>query len=661
VWQARYDGDPKVIGRTVRVNSEPTTLVGVLPEGFRFPVTEDAWMPLVLETGTLERGEGTTLEVFGRLRDGASAVQAAREMSLIAHRLAEAYPKTNQGIGAVVKPYIREFVGRETVTLLGVMFAAVLLVLLIACFNVANLLLGRAALRGRELAIRSALGCGRWGTLGQVLSEAALISLLGAVFGIGLAHLGLRLFENHLAQVEVPFWFSFSLSPSVLLLVVGVTAAAALVAGLLPALQVARPQISAVLQDSSRGTTSLRLGWLSRTLVVLEVAISCALLIGAGLNVRSVLAAQSYDLRFDPHNLLTARMGLFEGDYPEEADWLRFYQQLHERLAARPEVESAAIGTVIPTDTAIGAGMMSFERPGETYESPRDMPLVRFTVISPGYFETLGVPLLAGRDFTAADRGGAPAVALVNQDFARKEWPGQNPLGQRVDLWMGEAEEREEPGAGRVEVVGVVPNLRFADFDNDDDQQGIYVPLAQNPVRFAWALTRTRTAPLTFADTLRRTVRDLDPNLPLYFVHSMDQVLERTLFYPRLIGVFFGIFAAVAIVLALVGLYGVLAFAVSQRTQEMGVRMALGAAARDIVALVLKQGLRQVAVGLAAGLLLSTGLALALAAFLFQVEPADPVTFVFVPLLLVAIALAACLLPARRASAVDPAVALRAE
>lgn len=661
VWRKRYGSDPDVVGRVIRVNSEPTTVVGVLPEGFLFPIRQDAWMPLQLETHENERGEGRTLEVFGRLVDGVSVDAAAVEMSTIARRLEQQFPDTNKGVNAIVKPYIEEYVGEETRMLLGVMMACVGLVLVIACFNVANLLIGRASKRGRELAIRSALGSSRWRTIVQVLSEAAMVSVAGAVIGVGIAHVGLQWFDHALASTEPPFWFVFELGSRVLLMVVGVTVASALLAGIFPALQASRSDVGQVLQDTTRGSTSFRLGRVTRFLVVAEVAGSCALLLGAGLAVRSIVAQTSYDLKIDTDHLISARIGLFEGDYPEDDARTRFWEQLRDEVAARPEVASAAVGTVMPADTRIGAGGTVHQRPGETYEGPRDMPFTRLSAVSPGYFETLGVEILSGRDFTAADTRDSAPVALVNEDFARKEWPGESPIGQRVNLWMGTEEEAENPDAGWVEVVGLVPNLRAAEFDNADDQQGIYRPVAQSEVRFAWIIAHTKNDPAAFANPLRSTVQEIDPNLPLYFVRSMDKVLEETLFMNNLLGMMFSTFGVVALILACVGLYGVMAFAVTQRIQEMGVRMALGAGRGAVFGLILRQGLSKVAIGLIPGVGLGALLGMALGSFLFQVKTGDPVTFIGVPALLLVISALACLLPARRASSVDPVRALHYE
>lgn len=661
VWQKRYGGERGVVGRSVRINSEPVTIVGILPQGFRFPINHDLWMPLVLETGDVPRGEGATLEVFGRLRDDVSLDQAASEMTLITRRLAEEYPETNEGVGAVLQAYLEEFIGEETRLLLGVMMTAVVLVLLIACFNVTNLLLGRAAGRGRELAIRSALGSGRFHVVLQVLLDALLIAGLGAVLGVGLAHLGVTALNNALAQSVQEFWIDIYLSPATLVFTVTIALAAALVAGFFPALQASRPDLNQVLHDSSRGSSSFRLGGVGRSLVVAEVALSCALLVAAGLMVRSVLAIHDYELYFDRENLLTARLGLFENDYPEEKDWTAFYDELRERVASHPGVDIAAISTVLPTETEIGAGFTWFERPDEVYERPREMPFARLVVASPGYFDALGVDVLAGRDIAESDRAEAPRVALVNEDFARKEWPGESPIGREIDLWMGQEEEDLDPAAGRATVVGLVPNLRFADFDNADDQQAIYVPMAQQPQRFAWVIARTRSDPVAFAGTLRQAVLEVDPNLPLYFVRSMEGVLAQTMFFNNLFGVLFSIFGLVAVVLASVGLYGVMAFGVTQRTQEMGIRMALGARRSEIQGMVLKQGIGRVAVGLAIGLVLAFGLGFVLRTFLFQIDPTDVATFVSVPFLLVTVAVLACIVPAQRAAGVDPIQALRYE
>lgn len=660
VWQQRYGGDPNVIGREVIANSEPATLIGVTEEGFRFPAVEELWMPLVLETSQPRGSALSTLEVVGRLRDGVSRDEAWREMGLIASRLEQEFPETNDGLGVVVQPFIDEFIGEETQRVLGIQFAAVLLVLLIACFNVANLLIGRATLRSRELAIRSALGSSRWDAIGRVLTESSILAFGGAALGLALAHVSLRAFDRALTVADPPFWMYFTIGGKTLVATFLFTVLAALVAGIIPAIQASKPQITAILNESSRGSTGSRIGRVSRALVVVQIAFSAALLIGAGLAVRSVLEAYDHDLIFEGERVLTARLGLFEGDHPEEEDLLEFFDELSRRLDAQPGIVHAALGTVIPAETQIGAGMRSYERPDEVYEKSHERPLTRWVAVSPGYFETLGVSLVTGRDFTYADRAGAPKVAIVNEDFARREWPDRGAIGQRIDLWMGEEAEAEDPQAGILEVVGVVPNLRFLGFDNDLDQQGIYVPLAQFPPRFSWVILETAAEdPLSAVIGLRQTVREVDPNLPLYFVGSMEQVLERTLFFPHLLGVLFSVFGVVALALACIGLYGLMAFVVSQRTQEVGVRMALGADRSTVLTMVMGQGLRQVAVGLGFGLVMGWGLSKLMTSVLFAVQAGDLITFTTIPVVLLLVAALACAVPATRASKVDPIEALR--
>jgi putative ABC transport system permease protein len=666
VWQQEFGGVAGVVGRTVRVNARPTTVVGVLPRDFHFPGYEDVWLPLVPETRARPRGEGPSLEVVGRLKDGVPLARAAGEMSTIARRLGDTYPETNQGMGIVARPYVDHVVSSYMgddgwLILVGTFGVPAFFVLLIAWANVTHLLLGRAAARGRELAIRRALGSGRRRAVGQVLTEAGVLALAGGLLGVGLAHYAVRAFAAAMSAVEeLPYWVRFETNTRVLLFVVASSAVSALVAGIVPALRASRLSLHAMLHDGA-GATALGPGRLSRSLALLALALSCALAVAASLSVRSTLAAGRHELPIETASVLTARLGLIEDVYPQGADRRRLYARVRERIAARPEVEAAAIGTVVPADTQLPPGVTRYQRPGETYEGWWEMPAARSAVISPGYFAALGVDLLAGRDFGPADREGGPLAVIVNEDFARREWPDQSPLGQHVHLWRGREQETADPEAGWAEVVGLAPNLRFSGFSNEDDQHGIYLALAQHPPRSALVVVRTRADPAAFAGTLRRTVRAIDADLALFFVRTMDQVVGATLFYHRILSLTFVVFGTMALILAAVGLYGVTSVSVLQRVPEMGVRLALGARPRDVVGLILKQGLVSAALGLGLGLVLGWGLGEALRSFLFQVRPEDPATFAAVAVFLLAVSLLAHLVPAWRASRVDPLRTLRSE
>lgn len=666
VWQRDYAGTAGIVGRTVRVNARPATIVGVLPKDFRFPESQDVWLPLVLDTAA-PRAEGRHLQVIGRLKDGVPLTAAAQEMSTIARRLGAAYPETNAGVDIVTRDYVdhivRSYLGEDGMLIfVGSFGVPALFVLIIACLNVTNLLLGRAVARGPELAIRRALGSGRLRAVSDVLAEAGVLATAGAVLGVLLAHAAVRAFGAAMSGVEaLPYWVKFEINGRVLFFAIAVGVVWAFIAGMLAAWRASRRDLCEMLRGGTRGAIDPGFARLSRSLAVFALALSCALAIAASLSVRSSLAARHYDLRFDTAHVLTARVDLVGDAYPEEGDWCRLYASIQERVAARPEVVAAAIGTVVPTDTQLAPGVRRYKRPRETYEEWWQMPVARSAVVSPGYFAALGVHLLAGRDFNAADRDGTPLVVIVNEDFARREWPSQSAIGQRVHLWMGRENEAVDPEAGWADVVGLVPTLRFADFSNQDNQQAIYLPFAQHPQQSALVLARTRTDPTTFTTTLRRTVQSVDADLPLFFVRSMDQVLAATLFYHRLIGLTLVVFGTMALLLATIGLYGVTFVSVEQRIPEMGVRMALGARPQDVVGLILRQGVTKTAIGLTVGLALGWGFGRALQSFLFQVRTEDPVTFSAVPLFLLAVSLVAYLVPARRASRVNPVEALRSE
>ncbi len=657
VWQTRYDGDPKVIGRPVRVNGEAGTIVGVLPQGFGFPVDQEVWTPLRQDPLKMPRGKGETLEVFGRLRDGVSLEQARAELHGITQALAREFPQTNEGRGAVVKPYTEEYVGEQAAKLLYIMLGACLFVLLLACSNVASLMMARASKRTREIAIRSALGAARLRLVGQLLTESLLLSLGGALLGVLLAWLGVRLFNAAIVEVKPPFWVHIAIDPAALLFTLGAAMLAGLVSGLVPAFQASRTDVNEVLKDEGRGSSSLRMGSFARGVVIFELAISCVLLIGAGLMIQNVLKMGNR-VEVETGNVLTARIALFESMYPEEAARARFFDDLLTRLREDPEVQAAAISTYLP---GRGAGRSPFELEGAVYPKQEDHPWAHIARVSPGLFESLGAKVIQGRDFNQQDRLDSLPVVIVNRSFARKHWPGQDPVGRRIRV---ASETPDAPGSEPEPwrtVIGVVPDLGMVRLDDDNPQpQGFYIPASQDCPAFASLVVRTRNPdPLTLSERVRGHVTALNRDLPIYFIFSLEQVVAQAGFFSRLFATLFSIFGVAALVLASVGIYGVIAFSVQQRTQEIGIRMALGAQQGNVLGMIVRQGMVQLAFGLGMGVLAAWFVSKLLGNFLVDVKPHDPPTFFVVCLVLAAVALLASWVPAQRASRTDPLVAIR--
>ncbi len=650
IWRNRFDSDPGIVRRTVRLNGEPTTVVGVMPEGFAFPTNEDIWVPMRVDADTIVRGEGITLEVYGRLKDGVTQDRAAAELATIAGRLEMEYPKTNEGVGSVMKPYTEEFIGDEAARLLWTMLAAVSLVLLIACTNVANLLLARAIQRSKEVAVRSALGATRLRVVMQFLTETFVITLIGAALGLAVAWVGVRLFNNAIVDTQPPFWIDIRIDAIAVAFVFGLTLLATALAGVLPALRASGANVNEVLKDESRGSSSLRIGKLSKTLVTLEIALSCGLLVGAGLMVKSVVQLRTLDYGFHT-DVLTARVGLFPADYPDRGRRAQFFEELRTRLVAQPGVVGAALGTGLP---GLGSGGTRFAVDGESYPDDTDYPNAHRAMITPGYFDTFGAAISQGRDFAVQDIDGNLPVVIVNESFTRRFYAGESPLGRRIRTGTSDSEN------DWMTIVGVVPDMLMGGID-DDDPEGMYVPVAQSDVRFMSIIVRARGEPMALAPVLRSEVIAIDPDLPLYWVDTLDTRIQRANWFYNVFGALFMVFGGAALFLAGVGLYGVMSFSVTRRTQEVGIRIALGAQNRDVIGLIMKQGLWQLGIGLLVGLGIAALLSRGLEVVLFQVEPFDPVIFMLIASVLLVVGLAASFIPARRATRVDPVVALRYE
>lgn len=654
VWSSRFASDPGVVGRSVRVNGETATIIGVMPEGFKFPFNQDVWVPLRTDPDAIPRGERPLL-VAGYLRPGATRQAAAAEVAAIASRIAAAYPEQNEGVGTEVWAFTAFAAPPQISAMMALLMLVVAGVLLVACANVANVLLARAVVREKEVAIRSALGARRWRVVRQLLFEAVAIGIVGGLVGLVLAWIGLNVFRGALDDTQRPYWIRFYMDTTALVFTSIITLFAAVAAGTVPALRASGGALGALLRDESRGTSSLRVGRFSTILVVGELAVSCGLMIGAGLLVRSLVDLNRLDLGFDPDPVMTARLGLFETDYPDADARNRFYHQLLERVASERGVDAATLTTTLP---AVGQGRLVVQVEGEAYATEADVPSAGATIIGPGFFDTFGVPLLEGRDFRADEaRPGAEPVVIVNRSFAEARFGGRDVVGRRIRVGPTDT---DEPW---LRIIGVAPDLYegVGAFGSGGLlREMIYRPIGVGDPSFMTLAVRTNGPPAQSVNDLRRAVADIDPNLPLYWVMSMNEALAQTTFMHRIFGTLFAIFGAAALFLAAVGLYGVIDFSVSSRLREMGLRMALGAEPRDILRLVFRRVFIQLGTGIAIGLGLGALLARPLAATLFGVESWDTVVYVTIVGTLALTGLVAALVPALRAVRVDPVIAFRA-
>lgn len=655
VWQERFGGDPGVLGRSVTVNGRSGEVIGVMPEGFEFPILEEVWVPLQLDPVELDRGAGTSLEVFGRLAEGVTVDRAMQEFSGIAAQLGREHPETNEGVVPVIHPYTDEFIGDEERNVLYTMLATVMLVLLIACANVANLLLARASVRQRDVAIRTAMGASRWRVVIQLMAEAVVLALVGALLGTAVAWVGIGMFDRAVQPTDPPFWLDFRLDAPILGFVALVAGVAAVVSGAIPAVRASSTDVNAILKDESRGSSSLHIGRLSRWLVVAEVAMSVALLVASGLMVQSVVRLNAMDYGYPTESVFTARIGLFEERFPDAGSRQRFWDDVLDRARGLPGVQRAALTTTAP---GLGSWGGRIQIDGESYSADRDVPFARYAVVSPGYFETFGAEPLQGRVFTRLDGPDAARVVVVNQSFVDFFFPDGQALGRRIRPGglQGEAEW--------LEIVGVVPDLGLTSVSDTPDESpphGYYVPLAQSDQRFLTLAATTDGEPLALTGPVRDLVAGVDADTPIYFVETLQSAIDRGMWFYGVFGGLFAAFGAAALFLASVGLYGVMSFSVSRRVQEMGIRMALGAGAHDVLRLILRQGLGQIAVGMVLGTGLALLVARGLALVIYDAPPWDPVTYGAVFGVLALTGFLASFIPARRATRVDPMEALRYE
>ena len=661
LWQRRFGADPGILNHTVTLGGNAYTVVGVLPAHFQFPdpfgnnplsdaaPKVDLLTPLAYDPKNLGDRGSHFLMVLARLRPGVELAQARTEQRAIAGRLEEQYPDRNKGWTVDVYA-LQDEVVRYVRSALLLLLAAVAFVLLIACANVSNLLLARAAARQKEMAIRLALGAPRARLLRQLLTESLLLALVGSAAGLALAYWVMRAFISF-SPANVPRTDEIRLDDMALLFTFGITLLTSVAFGLLPALQASKPDVNTTLKEAGRQAGNRAGRPRTRSLlVVAEVALSLLLLIGAGLMIRTFISFQRVNPGFRTDNLLTMKLALPVKKYPEPQQQAAFYQQVIERVRALPGVQGVGAVSDLPM---VEGGFFAFIIEGRASANAQDDPSAVWRAINPDYFRTMGIGLRRGREFTEHDQPGAAEVIVINETMAARFWPGEDPIGKRVQIYDS------EPMPWR-EIVGVVNDTKEAGLDAPTRPE-IYVPFSQRPRAAMTLIAHTTAGPEQLADAMRAAVRAVDPVQPVYRVSTMEQFFSAQVAAPRATMFLMGALAGAALLLSAVGIYGVVAYAVTQRTHEIGIRMALGATRLDVLRLVVGQGMSLTLLGEVIGLAGAFALTRLMTSLLFGVSATDPATFTVIALLLAGVALLACYIPARRATKVDPLVALRYE
>jgi len=654
LWQRRFGGDPSIAGKAIRLRDRSYTVVGVLPAGFSvLDSAVDIWLPLDIDPYDSHAAGMRFLSVVARLQPGVNLDRARTEMEAIGRRLEQANPALDRGWRPSLSPLREELVGDVRPALL-VLLAAVGSLLLMACVNVANLLLARGGTRQKEIAIRTAMGAGRGRILAQLLSESVLLALAGGAFGLALAR-GVVALVARLGPASIPRLAEARIDARLFLFALGISVATGILFGMAPAIQISGANLNQALRLVGRGGTTGRSARMVRNaLVVAEVALAVVVLIGAGLLIRSFLSLRSADPGFRPSGLLTLRVPLAGGRNAAPNRRIAFFQQVTDRVATLPGVRSVGAVSGLPL-TGLGGGS-AFAVHGRPAPAPEQRPIGLLRSVHSAYFRTMGIPLVAGRLFTDSDTSQAPPVIVVNQALARRFWPQGNPVGGRlvVDAQNGSV----------AEIVGVVGDVKPERIEGPD-WPTIYCAYAQSPFTSMTIVVRTAgpkgASPLSLASAVEREVHHLDPDQPVADVRSMEDVVDRAIAGARFNTVLLGVFALIAFLLAAVGIYGVISCDVSERTHEIGIRVALGAQPGDVLKLVLGQGALLAGCGIAAGMVAAFALTRLMATMLFGVKPSDAYTFAAIPVLLGAVALAASYLPSRRALALDPVTALRHE
>ena len=654
VWKNRYNSDRTIVGQVVKMNDVATTIVGVMPEGFRFINNHDLWRPLI-PTNPNDRTD-RSFRLVGRLAPGATRAQAKTELSGFATQWRTQFPDTNKDVDAQVMTFNERFNGGPIRIVFLALLGAVGFVLLIACANVANLLLSRSTKRAREVAIRFALGASRGRVIRQLLIESTMLAFLGGLLGLFLSWGGIRAFDAAVADSGKPYWIIFSMDFTVFGYMAGVCLLTGIIFGLAPALQVSKTNVNEILKEGGRGAAGGKRAMVMRsTLVVAELALTVVLLIGAGLMVRSFLKLYTFDLGIDTAHLMTMRADLPSTKFDTPEKRRQQFEAILAKVQAVPGVAAAALAETLPMG---GAGRANLEIEGRPV-TPDSPPLEAVSLaVTPGYFDTVGTSLRRGRGFHDTDGTPGNETIIVNERFAARFFPTEDAIGKRVRVRP--RDPKAKPNVW-LTIVGISPTIRQGDPQAPEPDAVMYRPYRQFGFGSMAIIARTQGAPTSFAAALRTAVQEADPDQAVYQVRTMNEQLAQMQWPYRVFGSMFAIFALVALALSAVGIYAVTSYSVTQRTPEIGVRMALGAQPRQVWWMVLRQGLTQLAIGLTLGLIAGWFLANVLRVVLVQIPSRDPVTFGIITALLTVVMVIACLVPARRATTLDPLAALRVE
>jgi putative ABC transport system permease protein len=653
LWQRRFGSDPGLVGKPLSLNGETFTVVGVMPQGFQFPSREvEVWVPIAFTQREASSRGSHYLQVIARLKPGVTLQQAQTEMTAIAARLSQQYPESNTDLGAAVTS-LHEHVAGDIKPALLVLLGAVGFVLLIACANVANLLLARAAVRQKEIALRAALGASRLRLIRQFLTESVLLAAIGGLGGLLLSLWGVNLLKSFIPE-NISQAKAITIDGWVLVFTLGVSLLTGLIFGLAPALQASKLNLNETLKEGGRDSAAGSRGNRIRGLLVIaEVAVSLILLIGAGLLINSFLRLRNVDPGFRSDNLLTMQVVLPVSKYPDAARRASFYTELVRRLEALPGVKSAAVTTNLPLYRQGNSTGISIE--GRPDPAPGQEQIIVTRVISPHYFRTMGIQLMQGREISEQDRQETTPVVIISEAMARKYWPGEDPVGKRL---------KTGPSASNIPwitIAGVVKDVRQFELNADPKPQ-MYLSYMQTGYFAPRDLViSTSVEPMSLTATVRRTVWEIDKDQPVSNIRTMDEILSESIGRQRFSMLLLGIFASVALLLAAVGLYGIMSYSVTQRTREFGIRMALGARRIDVLKMVVGHGLKLVLIGVGIGLVVAFVLTRVMTSLLFGVSATDPLTFISISLVLITVAVLASYIPAYRATKVDPMIALRYE